>query len=279
MLNNGFHSRPPQSEASDEELMQQLVAGAHETLGLLYQRYARFIFHLAAKSLDRPAAEEVVQEVFFAVWHRAVTFDPERGPFRPWALQIARYRILNELRRLRRQPQAEPDPEDLPDESPEPAEAVWQKSRRAALQAAFAELPPPQRQALGLAFFEDLSHEQVAAVLNLPLGTAKTRIRDGLQKLRSKLVPQMVALTLMGLLTVLGLRYHAERTALQRDEHALALVTASDTANLGLASALGVPTETRALLWAGQGSHGRGDILALLADTSRPELSCLGTAR
>ena len=70
--------------------------------------------------------------------------------------------------------------------------------------------------------------------------------RDGLQKLRSKLVPQMAALTLMGLLTVLGLRYHAERTALQRDERALALVTASDTANLCLASALGVPTETHA---------------------------------
>ena len=97
---------------------------------------------------------------------------------------------------------------------------------------------------MGFAFFEDLTHEQVAAVLNLPLGTAKTRIRDGLQKLRSKLVPQMAALTLIGLLTILGLRYHAERTALQRDEHALALVTASDTANLCLASALGVPTET-----------------------------------
>jgi RNA polymerase sigma-70 factor (ECF subfamily) len=201
MINNGFHSMPPQSDASDEELMRQLAAGAHEALGPLYHRYARLIFHLAAKTLDRPAAEEIVQEVFLAVWRQAVTFDPERGPFRPWVLQIAHYRILNELRWRRRQPQVEPDPEglqvaDLPDKSPEPAEAVWQEYRRSTLQAALAELSPPQRQALGLAFFEDLTHEHVASVLNLPLGTAKTRIRDGLQKLRSKLIPQMAALTL-----------------------------------------------------------------------------------
>ncbi len=242
---------PLHEDASDEELMRQLAAGQQEAVGPLYRRYARVIFHLAARTLDRSAAEEIVQEVFLAVWRNAGTFNPELGLFRPWALQIAHFRILNELRRRSRQPQVESDPEglhlaDLPDDNPEPAEAVWREYRRSTLQAALAELPPPQRQALGLAFFEDLSHEQVASVLNLPLGTTKTRIRAGLQKLRGKLAPQMVAAALVGLLAFLGSRYYAEQVALQRDDRALTLVTASDTENIRLAPAPGVPLETHA---------------------------------
>jgi RNA polymerase sigma-70 factor (ECF subfamily) len=239
------------SEASDEELMRQLAAGSHEALGLLYQRYARLIFHLAAKSLDRPAAEEIVQDVFLAVWRRADTFDPERGLFRPWVLQVAHYQILNELRRRSRRPQIDPDPDsvqmaEFPDESLGPAEVIWQDYRRATLQAAFAQLPLPQRQALGLAFFEDLTHEQIASVLNLPLGTAKTRIRTGLQTLRGKLIPQMTALATAGILIFLGVRYHAENIAWQRTERAFELLTNSDTVNIRLVPALGVPPETHA---------------------------------
>jgi RNA polymerase sigma-70 factor (ECF subfamily) len=230
--------------------MRQLAAGSHEALGALYQRYARLIFHLAAKTLDRATAEEIVQEVFLAVWRGAATFTPERGLFRPWVLQIAHFRALNELRRRSRQPQIAPDPEgvhlaEAPDDSPGPADTVWQEHRRAVLRSAFAELSPPQRQAVGLAFFEDLTHEQVASVLNLPLGTAKTRIRDGLQKLRGKLAPLSAVLTAI-LLAFLGVCYRAERMALQRDERALALVTASDAENIRLAPAPGVPADTHA---------------------------------
>lgn len=249
-MQNGYYSMPPNESASDEELMRQLAAGSHEALGLLYQRYARMIFHLAVRTLDRATAEEIVQEVFLAVWRGTATFAPERGAFRPWVFQIAHFRILNELRRRSRQPQVDPDPEgallaDLPDESPEPAETVWREYRRSVLQSAFTELSPPQRQALGLAFFEDLTHEQVASVLNLPLGTAKTRIRDGLQKLRGKLAPLSAVLTVV-ILALVGVRYRTERIALQRDERALALVTASDTENIRLAPAPGVLAETHA---------------------------------
>jgi RNA polymerase sigma-70 factor, ECF subfamily len=251
MRNNGFHPMPANSDTSDEELLQQLAAGQQEALGPLYSRYARLIFHLAARTLDRPAAEEIVQDVFLAVWQRASTFDPGKGAFRPWVLQIAHNRILNALRQRRRRPQLEPDPDglhvaDLPDDGPEPAETVWQEYRRSTLQAAFAELPVPQRHALGLAFFEDLTHEQVASVLTLPLGTAKTRIRTGLQTLRGKLAPQLAALALVGILAFLGIRYHAEQVAWQRDERALELVTNSETVNLRLAPAPGVPLDTHA---------------------------------
>src|SRR5262245_49514993 len=110
MRNNGFHLMPATSTPSDEELMQHLAAGQQEALGSLYSRYARLIFHLAARRLDRPAAEDIVQEVFLAVWRRADTFDPGKGAFRPWVLQIAHYRILNAVRQRSRQPPVDPDP-------------------------------------------------------------------------------------------------------------------------------------------------------------------------
>jgi len=217
-------------ESSDEELMLQLAAGQEEALGPLYSRYAARIFHLAARNLDRPTAEEIVQEVFLTVWRQASRFDPEQGAFRPWVFQIAHFRIANELRRRSRRPQIEPDPEgfhlgNLADETPQPDEAIWRAQRRTAVRAAVDDLPPPQRQAVRLAFFEGLTHEQVAALLNLPLGTAKTRIRAGLQKLRTSLTPQVVVLLLAALLALLGLRYRSLIGARQRDDRALALAT------------------------------------------------------
>ncbi len=189
--------RMPSTEHTprDDELMRQVADGSAEALGLLHRRFARLIFGLAVQSLDRAAAEDLVQEVLLAVWRNARQFDPERGTVRAWVLQITHFRLLNELRRRSRQPEVVPDPEglvlaDLPASDPGPAEATWEQHRRTVLKSALDELPPSQREALSLAFLEDLTHEQVAAELGLPLGTAKTRIRTGLQKLRSTLGPR-----------------------------------------------------------------------------------------
>lgn len=236
--------------ASDEELIRQLAAGRQEALGPLYGRYAPLVYSLAVKSLDRPAAEEVVQDVLLAVWRAAATFDPERGAVRSWVLQIAHYRILNELRRRSRRPRIEPDPDGLrlveaPDPDPDPAELAARQADRAAVRSALETLPPPQRQALSLAFFSDLTHEQVAAALDLPLGTAKTRIRAGLHKLRIVLAPLIAAavVALGGLLALLGVQYHTEQETRQRDDRALRLVTTSDTQALHLAPAAAAPAE------------------------------------
>src|SRR5207247_624770 len=205
----------------DEELMRQVAEGSAEALGLLHRRFARVIFGLAIQSLDRAAAEDLVQDVFLAVWRNARQFDPERGTVRAWVLQITHFRLLNELRRRSRQPEVVPDPEglvlaDLPASDPGPAEATWEQHRRSVLKSALDELPRPQREALSLAFLDDLTHEQVAAELGLPLGTAKTRIRAGLQKLRGMLGPQWAALAALCLLVALGIRYRSEHAMLAR---------------------------------------------------------------
>lgn len=241
-------------EPRDEALMQQLAAGRQEALGPLYSRYAPRIFSIAAHTVDHSTAEEIVQDVFLSVWRKAGTFNPERGAFRPWVFQIAHYRILNELRRRSRQPQITPDPEGeriraVPDPGPEPDELAWREEERAGLRSAIEELPPAQRQALSLAFLDDWTHEQVAARLNLPVGTTKTRIRAGVQKLRSSLTPVRVTVVvaLIAASGLMGIRYYAELAAWQLDERALALVTSSETVAIRLTAAPGVPVATHAV--------------------------------
>ena len=109
--------------------------------------------------------------------------------------------------------------ESLVDLAPDPVETTWREYTRSAVQEAVAKLPPPQRQALGLAFFDDLTHEQVAAILDLPLGTVKTRIRAALQKLRLPLAT-LVAVLLLALVGGLGIRYRQAQLTARREDRA-----------------------------------------------------------
>lgn len=241
----------PQDVPSDEELMRRVAAGSAEALDELHRRFARSIFRLAVRTFDRAAAEDLVQDVFLAVWRNAARFDPERGTVRAWMFQMAHFRLLNELRRRSRQPEMVPDPdgvvlERLPAGGVGPAEAASAQHRRDALNAALGQLTPPQREAVGLAFVDDLTHEEVATALGLPLGTAKTRIRTGLQKLRATLGPQWAALVALGLLLALGVRYRAEQATRARYDRALSMVTASDSVDVRLGAVGDAPAETHA---------------------------------
>jgi RNA polymerase sigma factor (sigma-70 family) len=236
------HSDP---NVSDEELMSQLAAGQQDALGPLHGRYASLVYNVAAQTIGGATADEIVQDVFVAVWRKAGTFDPARGTFRAWVLRIAHLRVLNELRRRGRRIQVVPDPEGLrvesvPEPGPSPPEEAWRKHRRAIVRQAVAALPPPQRQALSLAFLEDLTHEQIADFLELPLGTTKSRIRAGLHTLRAHLSPLFAAgLLVIGLVAVVQLR---ERSL--RNYEALRLVTSSDIVPRRMAATSGPPVET-----------------------------------
>jgi len=136
---------------TDEQLMLELAHGRHEALGSLYSRHSRLVFYLALQSLERPAAEELVQEVFLTIWRGASAFDPEQGSFRPWLLRLAHWRILNELRRRHRRPQVQRnvDEEDelfqqVLDQEPGPdrPDLVWPQRRfRSRSASSFSVLP------------------------------------------------------------------------------------------------------------------------------------------
>ncbi|WP_306601724.1 RNA polymerase sigma factor [Geothrix sp. 21YS21S-2] len=191
--------RTPQEE--EAALAAGIAAGDEEALQELHRRYAPLVFHLACKSLDRPAAEEITQDVFVAVWRRGASYDPGRGTVRTWLLGIAHNRILDELRSRSRRPGSEGTVDDLElaAQDPLPDEALWRDYQRRAIAQALAALPEAQARALRLAYFSELSHGMVADALHVPLGTAKTRIRSGLRGLYLRLGALVAAL-----LVVLG---------------------------------------------------------------------------
>src|SRR5262249_8163018 len=178
-------------------------------------------------------------------------FDPERGTVRAWLLQIAHFRILNELRRRSRQPEIVPDADGLvlagiPAGGPGPAEATWQGHRRALPPSALDALPPAQREALRPPFPQELPHPEAPPGRGVTLLTAKRRIRAGLEKLRGKLGPQWAALAALCVAAVLGVRYRSEHATLARYDRALSMVTASDSVNLRMGALPGTPEETHA---------------------------------
>jgi RNA polymerase sigma-70 factor (ECF subfamily) len=246
-----MYAQQPDPVRSDEDLMRDLASGQQDALGPLYSRYASLVFQIGVHSLDRAAAEELVQEVFLTIWRGASSFDSSQGAFRPWLLRLTHWKILNELRRRRRRPSAADDDDPLEqvvDRAPGPEERAWQTEHEDIVKSALESLPPKQRQAIALAFLEDMTHEQVARTLDVPLGTAKTRIRSGLHLMRTHLAP--MAASLLGLaLAVVGVRLVQTQITLDRDSRAIAMVTTSELVPLRLtpaATAVGIPSGAHA---------------------------------
>ena len=140
---------------------------------------------------NRDAAEDVVAEVFHQAWRNAQRYDPGRGAALTWLLNMCRSRAIDFLRR-RDQAESHPDPETLAgvadvDLDNDPEALLAAVRRDSALHAALSSLTPVQRQLIGLAFFRGLSHQEAAAHVGMPLGTVKTHVRKGLERLRSAL--------------------------------------------------------------------------------------------
>lgn len=185
-------------EREDEILVQRVAGGDALALEQLYDRYGQAVYSLALRiARDPETAEELTQEVFVRLWRFAGTFEPARGRFSGWLLGITHNLSLNEVRRWQSRPQkaalSDNDDErsyDPVDESSDSAEAAWQNIRRQAIVDALKQLPDSQRRAIELAFFGGFTHLEIATMLGEPLGTIKSRIRIGMQRLKQLLLAQ-----------------------------------------------------------------------------------------
>jgi RNA polymerase sigma-70 factor (ECF subfamily) len=242
--------RPGAGNATtDEDLLEAIARGSEEDVGVLYARHAPAVYGIAAQSLDAAAAEEIVQDVFVAAWRSADTFDPARGNAKAWLFSIARHRIANELRRRSRRPKTDGDDGDIPsvpDPTPDQATSLWRKRRAEVLHTALGGLPPSERAALGLAYFDELPHREIATLLGIPLGTAKSRIRSGVVRLRLRLGPLVAAIAVGILAAVVATRLSPGRRMLGRDERALEMLTSSEAVSLRMTAASDVPPEAHA---------------------------------
>ncbi len=187
--------------ASDEALLRRIARAEPQALGELYDRYGRLVYSLAVRMVGEGGlAEEITQDVFVQVWRKAGTYRPELGRPLTWLASIARHRAIDALRRRKTRPPVLLDGLDLDDaplksadERTPPLQAEQAQARERVLRA-LANLPEEQRAALLLAYFEGLSHRELAERLDQPLGTVKTRLRLGLQKLRQLLESEEIGL-------------------------------------------------------------------------------------
>ncbi len=174
-----------------QEALRKAAQGEHPALATCYDLIGPVVFSLAVRMLrDRQGAEDVTQDIFVQVWRQAGAYDTGRGSAEAWVMMIARSRILDRLRSraagvkvkavgdaLPEAPDAEDWPEDL----------AISREQAVAVRRALAELAADQRVPVEMAFFDGLTHTEVAEKLGVPLGTVKTRIRLGLMRIREAL--------------------------------------------------------------------------------------------
>jgi len=173
----------------EQRILERLAAGDELALSHLYDQYASFVFALALRvTQDRSAAEDIAQEVFVHVWTKASAYDPLRGTVRAWLGVITHRRAVDRVRReTAARTREERDQLRRTAPPPDVAEAATSMVIGERVRAALAGLPADQRQAIELAYFGGQTFRQVAAVLGIPEGTAKSRIRLGMAKLTEAL--------------------------------------------------------------------------------------------
>src|SRR6266853_2367160 len=183
---------PEGNEPTDASLMERVLQRDSRALETLYDRYARLVYSLVLRIAQQPAsAEEIVQDVFLQLWRSADRFQISRGPLEPWLFTMARNRALDFLR-LKREKQRHREDSDsdiLPSAvvRPDPEGDIDRSRRAEKIRALMGSLPEVQRRAIELAFFEGLTHSEIAASTGEALGTVKSWIRGGLLRLRESL--------------------------------------------------------------------------------------------
>ena len=181
------------SELEDLQLIQMTADGDGHALEELYSRYSTAVYSLARYMLRNEAsAEDATQDIFLNIWTKSASYKPERGAPRSWLMSVAHNKIIDIIRSQRRHQnlgdQGDYETLDLlPSRSRPTDEEAELNIERERIVRALDGLPEGQRSALVLAYFEGYSQSEIAAKLGLPLGTVKTRMRLGMQKLRLEL--------------------------------------------------------------------------------------------
>ncbi len=189
-------------DMEDPQLVGLMASGNSQALEVLYDRYSRIVYSFALRIVADPAiAEELLQEVFFRAWQQAERFSEGKGSFVTWLLSITHNMAIDEIRKRQRRPQradsADPDlmMANMADKGPSVEEYAVVSSWRDQITDALNILPPAQREAIEMAYFQGLTQREIAEHLREPLGTIKTRMRLGMRKLREYLESREVGLT------------------------------------------------------------------------------------
>lgn len=188
------HSQARVPESAWVAFVRAMAAGDQRALRALYERTHRIVFTFVARLLnDRRSAEEVTVDTFHAVWQRAGEYDPAGGPVLGWIMNQARSRAIDRLRyeqRKKRTAKLSADDSFAVDTVDSTGATIEAMQQGQSLRQCLSILTAAEREAIEAAFFLELSYREVAARLNQPLGTVKTRIRSGLEKLRQALAVQ-----------------------------------------------------------------------------------------
>lgn len=178
-----------QTDAADAGLLRAIARGDESAFAALYEQYSPILFGLLLRIVrDRPEAEDVLQEVFLQIWQQAANFDAARGRPFTWLVTLTRSRAIDRLRsRESRERTANAAAREVVEEVGDAAADVFRAEQREVVRGALGAIPEEQRRTLLLAYFEGLTQTEIAARLGQPLGTVKTRMRSGMQKLRELL--------------------------------------------------------------------------------------------
>jgi RNA polymerase sigma-70 factor, ECF subfamily len=177
----------PQHQGSDSALIRRIVDGDEAALAALYDRYSGVVYSVASRILRDPAAaEEVLQDIFYQLWRTASDFDLTRGSLAGWLLVMGRNRAIDALRRRNRDPKEELAAYPVASVSNLEG-SVAQREIMLKVKALMESMPAQQREAIEMAYFEGLTHSEIAARSGEPLGTVKTRLRTAVQSLRKVL--------------------------------------------------------------------------------------------
>jgi len=179
-------------------LLSLVASGCTKSFEGVYERTSRRVFSVILRiNTDRAEAEDVLQETYVKVWHQSKQFDPSRGQASTWLMCIARNGAIDSVKRKRARPnlswhtdsEADNPLDDFPSLDAGPFETLAAQQHAAAVRRCLHALPADQRQCLALAFYEGLTHQEVASQMGRPLGTVKSWLRRSLLSLKESLAP------------------------------------------------------------------------------------------